>query len=92
VAGRDQSVGGASLREGLEETLTVHRLGLPEPLRKSLQSTNLTESAIHHASADESGETLEGQGHAFTLVGLAAAGSGETLPARTRLQADDLLD
>ena len=26
------------------------------------------------------------------LVGLVAAGSGETLPARTRLQADGLLD
>lgn len=36
----------ASLGEGLEETLTLHRLGLPEPLRKSLQSTNLIESAL----------------------------------------------
>lgn len=35
------------MREGLEETLAVHRLGLPEQLRKSLQSTNLIESAIH---------------------------------------------
>jgi transposase-like protein len=32
-----------SLSEGLEETLTVQRLGLPEQLRKSLQSTNLIE-------------------------------------------------
>lgn len=37
----------ASLREGLEETLTVHRLCVPEQLRRSLQSTNLIESAIH---------------------------------------------
>lgn len=36
----------ASLREGLEETLTLHRLGLPEALRKSLSSTNLIESAF----------------------------------------------
>lgn len=36
----------ASLREGLEETLTLHRLGIPEALRKSLQSTNLIESAL----------------------------------------------
>jgi putative transposase len=34
----------ASLREGLEETLTVHRLGLPDILRKSFASTNVLES------------------------------------------------
>lgn len=33
-----------SLREGLEETLTVQRLGLPEQLRRSLRSTNIIES------------------------------------------------
>ncbi len=36
----------SSLKEGLEETLTLHRLGLPDALRKSLQSTNLIESAL----------------------------------------------
>jgi transposase-like protein len=35
-----------SLREGLDETLTLHRLSVPETLRKSLQSTNIAESAI----------------------------------------------
>lgn len=35
-----------SLREGLEDTLTLHRLGVPEELRKSLRSTNLIESAL----------------------------------------------
>ena len=35
-----------SLREGLEETLTLHRLRLPPLLRESLQSTNLIESAF----------------------------------------------
>jgi putative transposase len=35
-----------SLREGLEETLTVHRLGLPDILRKSLSNTNIIESAF----------------------------------------------
>ena len=35
-----------SLREGLEETLTVHRLGLPDVLRKSFSSTNIIESAF----------------------------------------------
>jgi len=36
----------ASLREGLEETLTVLRLELPEALRKTLRSTNPIESAF----------------------------------------------
>ena len=35
----------ASLSEGLEETLTVHRLGVPGLLRKTLSSTNAMESA-----------------------------------------------
>lgn len=34
----------ASLREGLEETLTVMRLGLPESLERVLSSTNLIEN------------------------------------------------
>jgi putative transposase len=36
----------ASLREGLEETLTLHRLQIPPLLRRSLSSTNLIESAF----------------------------------------------
>jgi putative transposase len=35
-----------SLEEGREETLTVHRLRVPEKLRASLASTNLIESAF----------------------------------------------
>jgi transposase-like protein len=35
-----------SLREGLEETLTVVRLGVPAALRKTLSSTNVIESAL----------------------------------------------
>jgi putative transposase len=35
-----------SLEEGLEETITVTRLGVPELLRKSLSSTNVIESAL----------------------------------------------
>jgi putative transposase len=34
-----------SLREGMEETLSIHRLGLPDVLRRSLVSTNIIESA-----------------------------------------------
>jgi transposase-like protein len=36
----------ASLREGLEETLTLHRLGVPPPLRSTLRSTNPIESCF----------------------------------------------
>lgn len=36
----------ASLREGLEETLTIHRLEIPALLRTSFSSTNLIESAF----------------------------------------------
>ncbi len=36
----------ASLREGLEETLTVTRLGVRGTLKKTLQSTNPCESMI----------------------------------------------
>ena len=35
-----------SLAEGLDETLTLHRLGVPDILRKSLRSTNFVESVI----------------------------------------------
>ncbi len=35
-----------SLDEGLEETLTVHRLGLSKELRKSLKTTNMIESVL----------------------------------------------
>ena len=38
----------ASLREGLEETLTVMRLGLPENLERVLSSTNLIENLFGH--------------------------------------------
>jgi transposase-like protein len=37
----------ASLREGMEETLTVVRLGVPELLRRTLSSTNPIESALN---------------------------------------------
>ena len=35
-----------SLEEGLEETLTVHKLRVPEPLRRTLCCTNVIESAF----------------------------------------------
>jgi putative transposase len=41
----------ASLEEGLEETLTVVRLGVPEILRKTLSTTNPIESAFSVAES-----------------------------------------
>ena len=35
-----------SLEEGLEETLTVHKLRVPDQLRRTLSSTNVIESAF----------------------------------------------
>jgi len=35
-----------SLEEGMEETLTVHKLRVPDQLRRSLASTNVIESAF----------------------------------------------
>lgn len=40
-----------SLEEGLEETLTLHRLGIPDVLRKSFSSTNLIESAFSQGAS-----------------------------------------
>ena len=38
-----------SLEEGLEETLTIHRLDVPNELRRSLRSTNIIESTFAHS-------------------------------------------
>lgn len=35
-----------SMEEGMEETLTVHRLGVPDQLRRTLSCTNVIESAF----------------------------------------------
>jgi transposase-like protein len=35
-----------SLEEGMEETLTLHRLGIPDQLRTSLNTTNIIESSL----------------------------------------------
>jgi transposase-like protein len=43
---RTQPGAAASLREGLHETLTVLRLGVPPTLARTLRSTNAIESMI----------------------------------------------
>lgn len=40
-----------SLEEGLEETLTVHGLGLPDALRRTFSTTNLMESVFSSVAA-----------------------------------------
>jgi putative transposase len=45
-AGQDHPSAAASLREGLAETLTVLRLGVPPTLARTLRSTNAIESLI----------------------------------------------
>ena len=44
----------ASLKEALEETLSVHRLGITGALRKTLTTTNPIESAIEIVKANSS--------------------------------------
>jgi hypothetical protein len=46
VAGADQPRCGAKPREGLDETLTVVRLGVSEALRRTLATTNPIESEL----------------------------------------------
>jgi putative transposase len=41
----------ASLREGMAQTLSVKKLGLPESLVRSLKSTNIVESSFSRAAA-----------------------------------------
>jgi hypothetical protein len=43
----------ASLREGLEETLTVIRLGITGKLKRTLESTNPCESMVRHEAPCE---------------------------------------
>jgi len=50
-----------SLREGLEETLTVHKLGLPEVLRRSLLTTNPIES-VYSGYRDVTGNVKRWRG------------------------------
>jgi putative transposase len=51
-AGKDRYPSAAtSVREGLEETLTVLKLGLSDRLRQSLATTNAIESLISRSRA-----------------------------------------
>ena len=49
----------ASLREGLDETLTVMRLGLPDSLERVLSSTNLIENLFMHSRIEDRAQRLD---------------------------------
>jgi putative transposase len=69
----------ASLREGMEETLTVVRLGLPEQLQTTLRSTNAIESAFK--CVRESSRNVKRWQHGNQVLRWTAAG---LLEAETR--------
>jgi transposase-like protein len=78
----------ASLREGLAETLTVLRLGVPPTLARTLRSTNTIESMIS-ICRDHAGNAraLAGRHHGAAVVRRGDGGGGQAVPPRQRLPA-----
>ena len=75
----------ASLREGLDETLTVLRLGVPPTLARTLRSTNCIESMIsvcreHAANVKRSARRADG----VALVRRRHGRGRQTVPPRQR--------
>jgi hypothetical protein len=78
----------ASLREGLAETLTIGRLGVPPTLARTLRSTNSIESMIeicrdHAANA----RALAGRADGAALDRRRDGRGGQAVPPRQRLPA-----
>ena len=77
----------ASIREGLDETLTVLRLGLTGPLQRTLRTTNIIENLnggverYLHAQR----EALARRSDDSALGGECATGGGTAFPAGSRL-------
>ena len=80
----------ASLREGLDETLTVLRLGVPPTLARTLRSTNSIESMIaicrDHAAQRQ---TLAGRADGVALVRRRDGRGRQAVPPRQRSPAPD---
>ncbi len=78
----------ASLREGLTETLTVLRLGVPPTLARTLRSTNTIESMIS-ICRDHAGNAraLAGRHHGAALVRRRHGRGRQAVPPRQRLPA-----
>ena len=82
--GYDEAAG--SLREGMEETLTVVKLALPESLRKSLVTTNSIENlngTIRRVSRNV--QALEESFHDSPMDRSRRRHGGEEVPAYQRL-------
>jgi hypothetical protein len=80
--------GPRSLEEGLEETLTVHRLGVGWLLRRTLASTNPIESClstVERVASAAADETLARRRTSLALDGHGVAGGAEEIPATERL-------
>ena len=58
----------ASLREGMDETLTVLRLGVPPSLARTLRSTNAIESMISICRAQRERQALARRADGAALV------------------------
>ena len=77
----------ASVREGLDETLTVLGVGLSERLQRSLATTNRhRESAQPHAPCEAECETRARRDDGAALGGRRGARSGEGIPSGERVQ------
>ena len=71
-----------SILEGLEEILTVIRLGLPHELRRSLACTNIVENAFRHgAPGHPQRQTLETRRDGAQMDRRRPAGGPENLPS-----------
>src|SRR5689334_2970513 len=78
-----------SLGEGMEETLTVHRLHVPMQLRKTVAGTNVIRVSILDCGAGLSKrETLARRRPAGALGGVRTLGRTEAVPPHHRVQAD----
>ena len=78
-----------SLAEGLEETLTVHKLRVPASLRKTLASTNVIESAFSIVEMIcRNVKRWRGGDHLERWVGSALLVGREKVSPRPRLPAD----
>ena len=76
----------ASVREGLEETLTVLGLGLSERLQRSLATTNAIESSAQsHAPCETKCETLARRDDGAALGGRRRARSRKGVPSGERV-------
>ena len=75
-----------SLGEGMEETLTVHRLHVPMQLRKTLASTNVIESAFDCGGGLPQRETLARRRPAGAMGGVGTTRGAEAVPSHHRVQ------